>query len=122
MTAPQPTAAGTCRSCGMETDHGRVADILEQVSGPGILILICPACDLSPGAGQGHDVETGRGWCEDCGLYVVNGIVLGEVSQDSGAGLKPVLCGDCDRARRKQYAARLTWLRRTDKPGRGRAS
>ncbi len=42
------TAPGICCECGEHTDHGRVLGNVDQRSGAGWTVLICPACDLRP--------------------------------------------------------------------------
>ena len=117
MTAP--VGSGLCRICGEHTDHGRVIINAEKVSGAGLLVLVCPACDLTAGPVPVPRAETAYSCCHDCGRDVANGIVLGDVSQDSGAGFMPVLCAACVTERRRLAAARDEWLRQTAKPGRG---
>ena len=41
-------APGICCECGEHTDHGRVLGHVDQASGAGWTVLICPACDLKP--------------------------------------------------------------------------
>jgi hypothetical protein len=47
MAGPE-TAPGLCCECGEHTDHGRVLGNVDQASGPGWTVLICPVCDLKP--------------------------------------------------------------------------
>ena len=42
------TVPGLCCECGEHTDHGRVLGHVDQGSGPGWTVLICPTCDLKP--------------------------------------------------------------------------
>ncbi|WP_034090649.1 hypothetical protein [Streptacidiphilus albus] len=46
-TSPE-TAPGICCECGERTDHGRVLGDVDQGSGAGWTVLICPPCDLEP--------------------------------------------------------------------------
>ena len=59
MSSPE-TAPGLCCECGEHTDHGRVLGSVDQASGPGWTVLICPSCDLKPkprpGRGQNRSL------------------------------------------------------------------
>ena len=59
MSSPE-TAPGLCCECGEHTDHGRVLGNVDQASGPGWTVIICPACDLKPkprpGRGQNRSL------------------------------------------------------------------
>ena len=47
-TRSPETAPGLCCECGERTDHGRILGHVDQASGAGWTVLICPACDLKP--------------------------------------------------------------------------
>ena len=47
VSSPE-TAPGLCCECGDHTDHGRVLGDVDQASGPGWTVLICPTCDFKP--------------------------------------------------------------------------
>ena len=46
---PATTACGVCSDCGTETASGRVVAGIDQGSGPGYTVIICPGCDKRPG-------------------------------------------------------------------------
>ena len=47
-TSGPEIAPGICCECGEHTDHGRVLGNVDQGSGAGWTVLICPACDRKP--------------------------------------------------------------------------
>ena len=59
MSSPE-RAPGPCCECGEHTDHGRVLGHVDQASGPGWTVLICPVCDLKPKRRPGTRRSAGR--------------------------------------------------------------
>lgn len=45
---PDERSPGNCRHCGEFTDRGRVVGHVDQGSGPGWTVVVCPACEPAP--------------------------------------------------------------------------
>ncbi|MBC3843484.1 hypothetical protein GXW82_34605 [Streptacidiphilus sp. 4-A2] len=49
MTGTTPEyGAGFCCDCGRTTVAGRILGHVDQSSGPGYTVILCPNCDLKP--------------------------------------------------------------------------